>query len=718
MRQWLMGMGGGIMAVGQVFASDITPLPAHTVTSGDIAVNLSQHGDIVSMTIGGTVRPIAGGTHLQGFRQVGETTVKTSILRHVCAFTKTVSDDQGHTARVTDRFSPTQDSIRWEVEIISDDKPWSTAIETWLNYPATRESRFWTTWGHPEQQGTWSDPLAWRPFADRTWLYQYTTWNEVLRGTDLSPLYLASGTPKDRSPSGSRFAIPLMTVAEPACDTAYSIVQSPEDTLLDLVLTETAKGGIRLSRLNHRLGGGKPVRFEMDVVAHPADSRAGLGWMVKRYPQFFDPGSPAAESLYGCAAYSGSEARFNTDSLRRMAFAYNWKCSEDFPYMGLFLPPMVDAKTGWKRAPDEKTPGKSPVTSCQQMNEYARWMKQQGFQVLSYFNVTEYGRCMPWPLAPSATLKESDYWMSPSNYLLRNNLVPAVLMNGTNPVRSNCYGALIVDPGDPGYQQHLLEQVRRHIKYLPDTAGIAIDRLDWLNRYNGNADDGVSWVNGKPARSLFVSWQQLMDQVVPELHRAGKVVVANNCTPRLEVVGRVDGIYAEWSLPSYFNHAALTGVRKPVALWTAQDKELTDDYMQRCLYLGIYPTAPYPNNNHCLRPSPRANAQFLAYGPLMDAMRGRKWVLEPHCAETATPNVKVNLFEVPGGYALPVSFGGTAEFATVTLRNMPGLANIKVCALHPGAETTAPVAATLKDGTLTLTVPLKRGCAMVKLSRQ
>ena len=352
------------------------------------------------------------------------------------------------------------------------------------------------------------------------------------------------------------------------------------------------------------------------------------------------------------------------------------------------------------------------------MNEYARWMKQEGFQVLSYFNVTEYGRCMPWPLAPSATLKESDYWMSPSNYLLRNNLVPAVLMNGTNPVRSNCYGALIVDPGDPGYQQHLLEQVRRHIKYLPDTAGIAIDRLDWLNRYNGNADDGVSWVNGKPARSLFVSWQQLMDQVVPELHRAGKVVVANNCTPRLEVVGRVDGIYAEWSLPSYFNHAALTGVRKPVALWTAQDKELTDDYMQRCLYLGIYPTAPYPNNNHCLRPSPRANAQFLAYGPLMDAMRGRKWVLEPHCAETATPNVKVNLFEVPGGYALPVSFGGTAEFATVTLRNMPGLANIKVCALHPGAETTAPVAATLKDGTLTLTVPLKRGCAMVKLSRQ
>ena len=90
-------------------------------------------------------------------------------------------------------------------------------------------------------------------------------------------------------------------------------------------------------------------------------------------------------------------------------------------------------------------------------------------------------------------------------------------------------------------------------------------------------------------------------------------------------------------------------------------------------------------------------------------------MLQPHCVETTTPGVKVNLFEAPGGYALPVTFGGTAEFATVYLRNLNGLAKIKCEALHPGAETATPVPATLKDGVLELTIPLNRGCAMVKI---
>jgi hypothetical protein len=105
----------------------------------------------------------------------------------------------------------------------------------------------------------------------------------------------------------------------------------------------------------------------------------------------------------------------------------------------------------------------------------------------------------------------------------------------------------------------------------------------------------------------------------------------------------------------------------------------------------------------------------LAYGPLLTAMRGKKWVLTPHCVETTTPGVKVNLFEVPGGYALPVAFGDKAETAIVQVRNITGLAKLKVVALHPGVDVPAPVISKWKDGVLTLTVPLVRGCAMVLL---
>jgi hypothetical protein len=105
----------------------------------------------------------------------------------------------------------------------------------------------------------------------------------------------------------------------------------------------------------------------------------------------------------------------------------------------------------------------------------------------------------------------------------------------------------------------------------------------------------------------------------------------------------------------------------------------------------------------------------MAYGPLLTALRGRKWVLAPHCVETMTPGVKVNLFEVPGGYAVPVTFGGKLESAALTLRNLPGLDRLKAAVLHPGTDSATAVNGRHNEGLLELTVPLKRGCAMVQL---
>jgi hypothetical protein len=178
-----------------------------------------------------------------------------------------------------------------------------------------------------------------------------------------------------------------------------------------------------------------------------------------------------------------------------------------------------------------------------------------------------------------------------------------------------------------------------------------------------------------------------------------------------------------------------------------------DSFFQRHLLMGAYPTAPYPWNNHCILPDMSWNDQgdlaqkdhdgtrgfyynygslferdtahqwmatekyYLAYGPLLDAMRGKKWVLAPHCVEVTGGAAKANLFQVPGGYAMPVCFGGEAEFAEVILRNLPGLGNLKYSVIHPDVETAvAPtVLSKGKEGALRLRVPLHHGCAMVTL---
>ena len=53
----------------------------------------------------------------------------------------------------------------------------------------------------------------------------------------------------------------------------------------------------------------------------------------------------------------------------------------------------------------------------------------------------------------------------------------------------------------------------------------------------------------------------------------------------------------------------------------------------------------------------------------------------------------------------------------VHVRSIPGLDTLKCEALHPGVEKPAALAGKVKDGVLELTVPLVRGCAMVRLTK-
>ena len=157
---------------------------------------------------------------------------------------------------------------------------------------------------------------------------------------------------------------------------------------------------------------------------------------------------------------------------------------------------------------------------------------------------------------------------------------------------------------------------------------------------------------------------------------------------------------------------------KPCIAWTPDESALKPDpdaYFQRHLHLGVFPTAPLPANDHTINPSAWADRWYLDYGPLMDALRARQWVLAAHCVEAVTPGVKVNLFQTPEGYALPVTFGGRAESATVRVRHVNGLANVHCQALHPGAATPVPVPAAFSHNELELQVPLERGCALVQL---
>jgi hypothetical protein len=93
-------------------------------------------------------------------------------------------------------------------------------------------------------------------------------------------------------------------------------------------------------------------------------------------------------------------------------------------------------------------------------------------------------------------------------------------------------------------------------------------------------------------------------------------------------------------------------------------------------------------------------------------------VLQPNAVQVDQCPAKANLFRVTGGYVVPVTFGGSATSASITLQNLPEfdiVENLKCEVIHPGQEVWTPCSYRLKGSKLNLKVPLQRGCAMVRI---
>ena len=710
----------------------------YKVADAGVSASLSARGEIVGLKYGtqGTERPVSARLVLFDCRRVDPE--KPELLPgRILAFTsRWISNRDANECAVIERFIPSGRSIRWEVEIRGSGRPWSTPIETELTFPDPGRARVWAPWGDPRRGSiarmtgaqlaalgikpgdstwNWSDPLVSIPFVTDTLWFGAEAYNFIDPKVGFIPF------------QGNLISIPLLSILEPDVDQGISLALCPEDQMLDLRLVMDKNGKFTFSRLFHRISGESPVKFALDIVSHEADWRGGLRWMAERYPAYFDPSVPRADEVAGTGAYSAHEAEFDVARMKKMAFGVNWKASFDFPYMGMFLPPVANDTVQWKRYG-------GGMTSIKSMREYSAKMRSMGFHVLSYFNITEFGANVVDPPRSAKPNIDPELWRDCNDYLstrLSGAILPippksGELLRSQNPKnRANgpyyTWGdGIAMDPGDPAYQLFLLEQARRHIDEIPEASGICIDRMDWLRMYNHRADDGISWFDNAPSRSLLWSWRSALSKLGPLMHDAGKVIFVNNHDKRIDLLKHTDGFFDEFTYAGApLNLTALQGIRKPTLGWTGEEKHLRPDpdvFFQKYLHLGVFPTAPFPGNDHSLVPGEWVDQQYLDYGPLLHTLRGKKWVLTSHCVEAVGGAAKVNLFEVTGGWVIPVTFGPKKGSVKVKLQHVPRLSTaLLVDAIHPGSDAITPVTTHVSKGAVELTVPLVRGCAMVRI---
>jgi len=664
----------------------------HEVSAPGIRVGLTKYGHIVRLKLGAKKLeiPFHACTVLADCQPRIETKERVLPGGGVEVQRRYVRSGTRMECIVTERFIPTPSSVRWELEIAGVGAPWTTPIQTQLAWLNAAKATFWTAWDNAPGGGAgWNNPLVHRPFADLKLRY--------------------GGYIDDKD----AFSIPIATIFEESADLALSFIQSPENVLLDMQMNTTAAGDVILTRTNHRISPSNPIKFAMDLVAHPADWRGGLGWMVDRYPTYFNPPNPAVYSIDGCGAYSGYQGELDKEKFRKMAFSANWNARSDFPYMGMMLPPATGTEV-WQSLYQRPA-------SYEQMSKYDTQMKNSGFHVLEYFNTTEAGNYIEEDPPIRKAKSDDDLWRD-ANDFIHYQIPSAVVRDQKGKIQfSNWFKNVVVDPAEPVWQEFMIGMLRRLIKYLPNSDGICIDRMDWLTLYNANRDDGVSWIDGRPARSLLISWMETLPKLAAVLRPAGKFIYGNPLVKRIELNQFLDGIYDEFGdKPNVVNLTAFLSVRKPAIGWTRDMNTLRPDpdaLFQRHLHLGVFPTVPLTGADHTIVPDAWVDQCFLDYGPLLAAIRGKKWILESHVLSVEDHAALANLFQVPGGYAIPVTFAKNASEVTIRLANIPRdkerIVSIQV--LHPGEEQPIILHPQASGNELKISVPIKRGCAVVAI---
>jgi len=612
-----------------------------------------------------------------------------------------------HACTIISIVKKTSYGLQWDIEITGDGSDWTAPIETRLKWDDPESLLFWTTWADNHlkpQTDAWQDPFLPAPFQNLALVYG-----------------------GESHVSRDAFVIPIASSFLKDDDIGLSFIQSLADTILDLEMHTSAGGQIAYRHLNHRIGNGHTIRIRHQIVLHEADWRAGMAWVMENYKSYFLPEEPMVNEIAGCGAYSSYEGELDTAKYRKMGFALNWKASLDFPYMGMFIPPVKNDDELWTRYRQGGVKIGDGYASITRLNEYSKHLAQMGFHTLSYFNVAEFGNGIVYPYKGGA-LPDDERWKNPDEFVYTKfkqaMLKPAGMLPSWDdrPLFSNWEACIVLDAGDKAYRSFLVQEARLHVEKIPASSGICIDRMDWLRYYNSNADDGVSLVGQQKTRSLILSWKELMEEIGPVMHTAHKVIFCNPLDRRIDLMAHIDGIYDEFGyVPSSLNLCAQIAFLKPIIAWTASKENLQPDpdaYFQRHLYLGAFLTVPYPGNDHCIDPDTWAEKYYTDYGMLLMALKGREWVMAPHVIDVENDAAKANVFKVNGKIIVPIVLGGVNRQASVILRLPPselGTKSLTIKVLYPG-ETKWTTLETIKFAKeIRLTVPLKRGCALLNI---
>lgn len=346
------------------------------------------------------------------------------------------------------------------------------------------------------------------------------------------------------------------------------------------------------------------------IVPYQGDWRAGLSYVLNRYPDYFYPAvrnTKESEGWYIQGNVHDTEAKIKNAAHRGVRWS---QFHYYFPFIGLYAPRTQDwglisnsdavSLDAWE---DGAGINRNSYTSTQ--NLLNLW-HNNGIQVYLYFQAFE-------------------AWHQYANKYFRNDIAQD---ESHIPLPSWKFTRLMNPDPDNRWGQYIIEQSKEILKKYPNIDGIFYDRMDYWD-YDFVHSDGITMIKDTPIYMLGFAEQRINDVIFTIMHQAGKGIWGNGPTS-IEVCKNLDGIMAE-------KHAAILskvqymGLVRPT-IYLAYDKipKDTEQKLKRCLLSGAFPSVTY-GDEQC---------QMLdeAYRSMLDLMHSREWVL---CT---------NPLDIPHGY--------------------------------------------------------------------
>ena len=677
------------------------------------------------------------------------------------------------TVAVTDVFAPAASSVAWTTT-------YTVLAATGAALPAfnvplgaslrpvelSNPLALWTTWtrgcvdngadggaapGMCFGAGAWREPFSPLPLpVEPAMLFR-------LGNRDYGSVFSEFGASVDDS-----ITVPLVTLLRASDDFGVTLLLSPEEPLLELLLRIDGTR-IDFARLLRRLAAPgtpaapAPVTVTAHLRAHAADWRPALQLLLDAHPALVLPHAANTSDFDGLGGYSW-QAPVNKTYADSVGFATNWELSGTFmPYDGLFAPYADD----WLNlGPINGGLPQYNVTYAQ-IAAFDASVQAVGLNSLSYFDVGNWGVSIDmgrsWPNVTCGVRPSGAPAPCPtpegSNSYLQHYLSAALLDSGWSVAggffsgaKSDWVGTTLMDLSEPFFEDLLLEQLGRRMGALvPSAQGIAIDRFDYTAYFSLKRDDGLSWVpqasgGWGPAQSLIESHIHVYTRMAASLRAASSTrVMFGNCNTlcRIDVGGVFDGGFSEGAA---LNAVAYLGLRRPTILWTysldGHSDAALDAYFQQHALMRVFAMAPMPANDHSITPgSAQVQRAYEDYAPVFRALRGLEWVLDvarpvAAVAPDAT-SLLANIWRVTGSVSRPASPGellvvvglGPANATTVRVtvtgaRLFPAATAVDAYALTPGAGRAwqplgaLPVVGGAVDAPA---VPMLRGCALLRL---